>query len=355
MRELTGRTAVVTGAGSGIGRALACALAAEGCRLALVDVDPAGLEQTRRLVAGAPVSTHVASVADRARMAALPAEIAAEHGAIHLLFNNAGITINEPFAESSLANLERVIGVNLWGVLYGCHYFLPYLVRAGEAHIVNTSSMAAFLGLPNQASYSLTKAAVRSLSESLRVELAGFGIGVTSVHPGAVRTNILKSAARLGGDPDETARIEALAQRFGMAPEKIAARVVRAVKRNRMRVRIGADAYLTDWLKRLLPVAIHAPFEWAFARAAAARRGRAGPARRTPAGSEPDARTDRADEGAPGGVLVSSGSRPSCPTTTGAIQPRVGGGPLGSTTSAAASTPIPGSRTSSSSTTARSS
>jgi NAD(P)-dependent dehydrogenase (short-subunit alcohol dehydrogenase family) len=271
MRELAGRTAVITGAGSGIGRALARAFAAEGCRLALVDVDPSGLEETRGLLSGVPVSTHVADVADRARMAALPAEIQAEHGAIHLLFNNAGVTINEPFEDSTIERLELVIGVNLWGVLYGCHYFLPYLVQAGEAHIVNTSSMAAFLGLPNQAGYSLTKAAVKSLSESLRVELAGSGIGVTSIHPGAIKTNIMKAAVRYGGDAEETARLEALVMRFGMAPEKLAAQVVRAVKRNRMRQRIGFDAYLMDWLKRLLPLAIHAPFRRAYARAARAR------------------------------------------------------------------------------------
>jgi len=268
MRDLAGRTAVITGAGSGIGRALARALAAEGCRLALVDVDAAGLEETRRLLPGAAVSTHVASVADRARMAALPAEIEAAHGAIHLLFNNAGVTINKAFADSSLADLELVVGVNLWGVLYGCHYFLPALLRAGEGHIVNTSSMAGFLGLPNQATYSLTKAAVKSLSESLRVELAGSGIGVTSIHPGAIKTNIMKAAARYGGDAQETARLEALVMRFGMAPEKLAAKVVRAVQRNRMRVRIGFDSYLTEWAKRILPVAIHAPFRWAFDRAA---------------------------------------------------------------------------------------
>lgn len=273
MRELAGRTAVITGAGSGIGRALARALAAEGCRLALVDVDAAGLEETRRGLPGVPVSTHRADVADRARMAALPAEIQAAHGAIHLLFNNAGITINAAFEDSAIEDLERVIGVNLWGVLYGCHYFLPHLKQAGEAQIVNTSSMAAFLGLPNQASYSLTKAAVRSLSETLRVELAGAGIGVTSIHPGAVRTGILKAAARYGGDAAETARLEALVARFGMDPEKLAARVVRAVRRNRMRQRIGVDAYLVDWAKRLLPVAIHAPLRWAFDRAAAGRRG----------------------------------------------------------------------------------
>jgi NAD(P)-dependent dehydrogenase (short-subunit alcohol dehydrogenase family) len=268
MQELAGKTAVVTGAGSGIGRALARALAAEKCRLALVDIDAAGLEETRRLIAGVPVSTHLASVADRERMAALPAEIQAEHGAIHLLFNNAGITISEPFEDSSLERLELVIGVNLWGVLYGCHYFLPYLKQAGEAQIVNTSSMAGFLGLPNQASYSLTKAAVKSLSETLRVELAVHGIGVTSLHPGAIKTNIMKAAVRYGGDAEETARLEELVMRFGMAPEKLAVRAIRAVKRNRMRQRIGFDSYLMDWLKRLLPVAIHAPLRWAFARAA---------------------------------------------------------------------------------------
>ena len=271
MRDLVGRTAVVTGAGSGIGRALAMAFAAEGCRLALVDVDPAGLDETRRRLAGAPVTTHVANVRDRERMAALPAEIHAAHGAIHLLFNNAGVTINESFENSSIERLELVIGVNLWGVLYGCHYFLPYLKQAGGAHIVNTSSMAAFLGLPNQASYSLTKAAVQSLSETLRVELAGSQIGVTSIHPGAIRTNILAAAARYGGDAAQTRQMQALVDRFGMAPEKLAAQVVRAVKRNRMRQRIGIDSYLTDWAKRLLPVAIHAPLRWAFARAATRR------------------------------------------------------------------------------------
>lgn len=267
MRDPSGRTAVVTGAGSGIDRALALAVAfaAEGCRLPLVDVDPAGLDETRRLLAGAKVSTHVADVRDRERMAALPAEIQAEHGAIHLLFNNAGVTINETFERSSIEQLEFVIGVN---VLYGCHYFPPYSKQAGEAHIVKTSSMAVFLGLPNQASYSLTKAAVKSLSESLHVELAGSQIGVTSIHPGRIETNILVAAARFGGDVRQTAQMEALVRRFGMAPERLATRVVRAVKRNRMRQRTGIDSYLIEWAKRMLPVAIHAPFRWAFARTA---------------------------------------------------------------------------------------
>lgn len=270
VKKLADKVAVITGAGSGIGRALAQAFAAEGCQLALVDIDAAGLQATKELLASAPVrvTTHVASVADRAVMAALPAEIEREHGAIHILFNNAGVTINKSFEEHTLADLEFVVGINLWGVLYGCHYFLPYLKKQGEAHIVNTSSMAGFLGFPNQCAYSLTKAAVKALSETLRAELAFYNIGVTSIHPGAIKTNILHAAMSKSGDHnlEETRKLAALVDRFGKSPEYLARRVVKAVKANRMRVLIGIDAYLFDWLKRVLPVLIHTPFRIAFAR-----------------------------------------------------------------------------------------
>jgi NAD(P)-dependent dehydrogenase (short-subunit alcohol dehydrogenase family) len=270
MKELRGKVAVITGAGSGIGRALARAFAEEGCHLALVDIQPGGLQETAAALRerGLRVTTHVADVADRERMQALPAEIEAAHGAIHLLFNNAGVTINKSFEDSPLGEIDFVVGVNLWGVIHGCHYFLPHLKRQGEAHIVNTSSLAGFLGLPRQASYCLTKAAVKSLSESLRAELACHGIGVTSIHPGTIRTNILRSAAaRSGSQREETERLAGLMERFGMRPEKLARRVVRAVKANRARVRIGFDSYLGDWLKRLLPQAVHAPLQWGFSRA----------------------------------------------------------------------------------------
>jgi len=270
MRELRDKIAVVTGAGSGIGRALALALADEGCRLALVDINAGGLQETAAALEGRGlrVSTHVADVADRQRMKDLPVEIEAEHGAIHLLFNNAGVTIDKSFEESPLEEIDFVMGVNLWGVIHGCHYFLPHLRKQAEAHIVNTSSLAGFLGLPRQASYCLTKAAVKSLSESLRAELACHGIGVTSIHPGTIRTNLLRSAAgRSGANRGETERLARLMERFGMRPEKLARRVVRAVKRNRPRVRIGFDSFLSDWLKRLLPQAVHAPLQWGFSRA----------------------------------------------------------------------------------------
>lgn len=266
MQDLHGRVAVITGAGSGIGRALAQALAAEGCHLALVDINEKGISETAASVVncGVRVSTHVASVSDRDSMSVLPQAIEQIHGAIHLLFNNAGVTINKSFEDHSLADFDFVIGINLWGVLYGCHYFLPYLKKQPESHIVNTSSMAGFLGFPNQSAYSLTKAAVKTFSETLRVELACHNIGVTSIHPGAIRTNILNAALAKSGDDEDTRKMAALVDRFGKSPDFLAQKVIRAVKHNRMRVLVGMDAYLFEWLKRLLPVLIHTPFRWAF-------------------------------------------------------------------------------------------
>lgn len=267
MKELHNKVAVITGAGSGIGRALAHAFANEGCHLALVDINEAGLQDTLTALSGRQlrVTTHIANVADRERMQALPQEIEDAHGAIHLLFNNAGVTINKSFEDSSMQDLDFVIGINLYGVLYGCYYFLPYLKKQNEAHIINTSSLAGFLGLPNQASYCLTKAAVKSLSETLRAELACHNIGVTSIHPGTIRTNILRSAAgKSGSNQEKTEKLASLMERFGKPPEKLAAKVVRAVKANRMQIRIGFDAYLGDWFKRLFPRGIHKPLQWGF-------------------------------------------------------------------------------------------
>lgn len=272
MKDLRNKVAVITGAGSGIGRALALALADEGCHLALVDISEKGLLETVSALSGKGIkaSTHIGSVSDKERMKVLPEEIEKEHGAIHLLFNNAGVTINKTFEENSLEDMEFVLGINLWGVIYGCHYFLPYLKKQAEGHIVNTSSMAGFLGLPNQTSYCLTKAAVKSLSESLRAELSCHNIGVTSIHPGTIRTNILRSAAEKSGrNSEKTQKLAGLMERFGMPPEKLAKKVVKAVKENRMQVRIGFDAYLSDWLKRLLPIAIHSPLELGFKRSMA--------------------------------------------------------------------------------------
>lgn len=266
MKNLQGKVAVVTGAGSGIGRALAIALGAEGCRIALVDFNESALVETADMLAGAGVvySTHQADVGDRIRMAALVDEVEAAHGAAHLLFNNAGITLNKSFANHSMADIDRIVNVNLWGVINGCHFFLPLLRKQSEAHIVNTSSMAGFLGLPNQSTYSMTKAAVLAFSESLRAEVAGDNIGVTSIHPGAIKTNILNAAMAADGRDEKTQKMADLVSKMGKSPDKLAEKVIRAVKANKQRVLIGPDAYILAGLKRLFPVALHSLFRIAF-------------------------------------------------------------------------------------------
>jgi short-subunit dehydrogenase len=248
--------AVVTGAAGGIGRATSQALAEAGCHLALVDRDEAGLAVASKELAGARrrVTSHAADVADRARMEALAADVVAEHGAVHVLVNNAGVTVARSFEEHSLEDLDWIVGINFWGVVHGCRFFLPHLRVVDEGHIVNISSMAAFVGMPTQSSYCATKAAVQSLSESLYAELSGTAIGVTCVHPGTIRTNLLRSSRH--GQFERAERVERLVRgmdRWGRPPEVVARRIVRAIERRRPRVVIGAEARVTDWLKRLAP------------------------------------------------------------------------------------------------------
>jgi NADP-dependent 3-hydroxy acid dehydrogenase YdfG len=254
MRRLRDRVAVVTGAASGIGRATSVLLAGKGCAVALADVNAEGLAETARLVeaAGGRASTHLADVADRKRMEALPAEVISAHGCVHLLVNNAGVSGTAHVSDHDLDDFAWIVGVNFWGVVHGCRYFLPHLQRAEEGHIVNLSSMLGLVGLPSQSAYCATKFAVRGFTESLRAELHGSRVGVTCVLPGGVKTSLLKSARM--ADEAERRRLIALFEKTALPPEAVAARIVSAVLWNKARILIGLEAHAVDYLTRLFPV-----------------------------------------------------------------------------------------------------
>jgi len=254
MRRLTGRVAVVTGAASGIGQAVSEALARAGCDLALVDLDADALDETARRVAaaGRRATRHVADVADRARMEALPAEVLAGHGGhVHVVVNNAGVNVASPFESHSLEDFEWIMGVNLWGVVHGCKFFLPHLLREDEAHLVNVSSLAGLVPFAGQTSYCATKFAVHGFSECLAAELSGTTVGVTTVHPGTVRTNILRSSRF--SDTAIQAKLASLMARYGLPAERAAALVLDAIRKNQPHLVIGADARLLVAARRLWP------------------------------------------------------------------------------------------------------
>jgi butyryl-CoA dehydrogenase len=255
MRQLEGKVAVVTGAGHGIGRETAFALAKKGCRLAICDVNEAALEGVRHEleVSGATVTGHRVDVSDREQMQAFASDVVREHGAAHILVNNAGVTVYASFEEHDIEDLEWILGVNIWGVIYGCKFFLPHLKAAGEGHIVNLSSVFGIIAPPLQTSYVASKFAVRGFSESLRAELAEDNIGVTSVHPGAIKTNIIQNA-RLVTDTHEKLRdaTQRLFDRLGTSPDVVAARVVKAIEYNSPRVLITKESHMADALKRLM-------------------------------------------------------------------------------------------------------
>ncbi len=255
--DLTGRVAVVTGAASGIGRAIAVSLARRGCHLALADRDETGMAATGELVpAGVRVSRHRLDVADVDAVAALPQVVSADHGGVDIVVNNAGVALGGTFEQVSAADFDWLFAINFQGVVRMTRAFLPLLRASADARLVNISSVFGLIAPPGQTAYVAAKFAVRGFSESLRHELAGTSVGVTVVHPGGVATSIARNArAPSGAPPEEAARDKKAFEAFlKMPPEQAGETIVRAIERRKARVIVGNDAKLAALIERIVPV-----------------------------------------------------------------------------------------------------
>jgi len=256
-RPLAGQTAVITGAASGIGRALAQRLSAHGSPVAIVDQDGDGLEQT---AAGlhTPVLAERLDVRDRQAQLAFAARVRAWAPApIGAVFNNAGVAVAASVASSSIEDDEWLHAINFEGVVHGVRAFLPVLTEQGSGAIVNTSSVFGLAGIPHQSAYCASKFAVRGFTEALRHELAGTGVRAITVHPGGVKTGIARNG-RVHSDPKGRGRShEQIADEFEAlvrtTPERAAAIIHRGVDAGKARILVGPDAYVFDALTRLTP------------------------------------------------------------------------------------------------------
>jgi NAD(P)-dependent dehydrogenase (short-subunit alcohol dehydrogenase family) len=262
MSAVRGKVCVVTGAGSGIGRALAIELARRGARVAISDVDEAGLEETARTLGEADVHSQLLDVTDRDAVQSYADAVEQRFGVVHQLYNNAGIAFRRSVLESDYADYERVFGVNLWGVMHGTKAFLPHLIASGDGHVVNVSSLNGYMAQPEMTHYCTTKFAVRGFTESLRAEMlaARHPVQVSVVHPGGVKTNIasaaLKAAKELGlpVTADDERRQKLYTEKLlRMDPARAATIIVDGVERDRGRILVGNDAKFVDAFVRLLP------------------------------------------------------------------------------------------------------
>jgi len=264
MKDLSGKVAAVTGAGSGIGRMLAANLAKEGCSVAISDIDQTGLDRTTAMIDNKDikVTTHRVNVADRDQVYQYAKDVVKQHGKVNLLINNAGVAVSETLEDVTYEDFEWLIGINLWGVVYGCKAFLPYLKQQPEAHIANMSSVNGIFTNPNVGTYCTSKFAIRGFTEALAQELKYTPVGVSCVHPGGIKTDIVRHTRFYKTADPEMSReetIEAFDKYVAWTSADKAARIIiSGIKKNKLRIMVGPDAYIYDWLKRLFPVG----FQW---------------------------------------------------------------------------------------------
>ncbi|QQS40579.1 MAG: SDR family NAD(P)-dependent oxidoreductase [Acidobacteriota bacterium] len=252
---------VITGAASGIGRALAIRLAREPIKgIVLADVNEAGLAETVAMIgdSGPEVTSHLVDVSDQAAMLDFADEVLERHGRVTHVINNAGVALGGDVHEVSMGDIDWLMGVNFWGVVFGTKIFLPHLMKERSAHIVNFSSLFGLIAPPGQAAYCASKFAVRGFTESLRHELEGTNVAVSVVHPGGVKTNIANTA-RIGEHTTQTKeQIEARRAKANKdldrtSPEKAAEIIVKGIKARKSRIVIGPDARILGVIARLFP------------------------------------------------------------------------------------------------------
>jgi len=258
-----GKVIAITGAGSGIGRALALDLAARGAVVALADKDEAGLAETRRLLGNRAASITPLDVTDTPALQAWVDGAVAEWGRLDGIINNAGLSVVAPFADCPREDFDRVMAVNFTGVVEGCRAALPHVRAAaakdGVGWIVNISSVFGMMGYPTQSAYNASKYAVRGLTEAMAMELAltDPNVSVIRVHPGGIKTNVAKNSKRIallpGQDPNTDFAAE-FEKNAPTTPEQAAATIIRGMERRQHRVLIGQDARFIDWMVRLFPV-----------------------------------------------------------------------------------------------------
>ncbi|MGH3521141.1 MAG: SDR family NAD(P)-dependent oxidoreductase [Haloechinothrix sp.] len=255
MKDFNDKVAVITGAGSGIGRALAVDLARRGARLALSGRNLANVAETAALCdkVGAQALPYVLDVADRAAVYEHADAVLADFGRVNLVVNNAGVSMTSSVTEMSWDDFEWIVGINFWGVMYGTKAFLPHLIASGDGHLLNISSMFGLAACPTQSAYNATKFGIRGFTEALRQEMRieGHPVGVSCVHPGMVKTNIARSA-RAGGDRDVAALADNFDRLARTSSERAAKRIVRGVQRDQAKILIGLDAYGIDFMVRAL-------------------------------------------------------------------------------------------------------
>ena len=258
MKDFSNKVAAITGAGSGMGRALALELAARGCAVAIADVGQSTLNETEALLRqrNVKVSSHLVDVADRAAMERFAADVVRIHGKVNLVFNNAGVSVSNTVEKLSYEDFEWLMNINFWGVVHGTKAFLPYLKQVDEAHIINTSSIFGVVAFASQSASNASKIAVRGFTEALRQELADTHIGVSCVQPGGVKTNIVKTSRYYAADNEAPTKEEltrTFEQMAALTPHDAALQILRGVERNRGRVLVGRDAQFLAWMQRIFP------------------------------------------------------------------------------------------------------